>query len=227
MENRYKKIREDFEFTKHGYRITADKLAEIFKERGYSTLTGNAIRKIETDKRYVSEVELKAYREVFNTTSDYLLGFTNDPTRQNDRVSASNLTGLNSEAIDCLNAIKQKSPQSIDILNFIMADIGSYWKFLDCIKDFIEPDFLTPLHPTREEKTGNLLYTENLDIEANSILYNKERCIYIGKKTELTYNDKPLFDIKAIPVSDLSTLNLLQIQAFLQSWKVKYDKDGD
>ena len=121
MENRYKKIREDFEFTKHGYRITADKLAEIFKERGYSTLTGNAIRKIETDKRYVSEVELKAYREVFNTTSDYLLGFTNDPTRQNDRVSASNLTGLSSEAIDCLNAIKQKSPQSIDILNAIRA----------------------------------------------------------------------------------------------------------
>ena len=96
MENRYKKIRENFELTKHGCRITADKLAEIFKERGYSTLTGNAIRKIETDKRYVSEVELKAYIEVFNTTSDYLLGFTNDPTRQNDRLSASNLTGLSS-----------------------------------------------------------------------------------------------------------------------------------
>ena len=108
-----------------------------------------------------------------------------------------------------------------------MADIGNYRKFLDCIKDFIEPDFLTPLHPTIEEETGNLLYTENLDIGSNSVLYNKERCIYIGKKTDFTYHDKPLFDIKTIPVSDLSTLNLLQIQAFLQSWKAKYDKDGD
>ena len=36
-ENRYKKLREDFEFTPNGYRMTADQLATIFKERGYDT----------------------------------------------------------------------------------------------------------------------------------------------------------------------------------------------
>lgn len=77
MENRYKKIREDFEFTEKGYRLTTNKLADIFTKKGYSTLTDNAIRKIETDKRKVSEYELRGYCEVFNTTSDYLLGFTN------------------------------------------------------------------------------------------------------------------------------------------------------
>lgn len=74
-ENRYKKLREDFEFTPNGYRMTADQLATIFKERGYDTLTHSAIRKIETDNRNVSEYELKGYCEVFNTTSDYLLWY--------------------------------------------------------------------------------------------------------------------------------------------------------
>ena len=35
-ENRYKKLREDFEFTPNGYRMTADQLATIFKERGFN-----------------------------------------------------------------------------------------------------------------------------------------------------------------------------------------------
>lgn len=224
MENPYKKLREDFEFTEHGYRMTADKLADIFKSKGYSSLTGNAIRKIETDKRYVSETELKAYREVFNTTSDFLLRFTEDPTRQENRVSASNLTGLNGKSIDGLNLIKQRAPEDIEILNYIMSDTGKFWSFLDCIKDFIEPGFITPLHPVKEDKTGNVRFDENTDIESDSIMKNKERCVYIGKESNLTFNGQKLFDHKAIPISNLSTLNLLQIQEILQSWKESYRK---
>lgn len=77
MENRYKKIREDYEFTEQGHRMTMEELADIFKSKGYPTLTYSAIRKIETDNRNVSEYELKGYCEVFNTTADYLLGFDN------------------------------------------------------------------------------------------------------------------------------------------------------
>ena len=81
MENRYKKIREDYEFKKGNHKMTAEKLSTIFKAKNYTTLTPEAIRKIETYKRNVSEHELKGYIEVFDTTADYLLGFTDEPSR--------------------------------------------------------------------------------------------------------------------------------------------------
>ena len=106
MENRYKKIREDFEFTEKGYRLTTKNLAEIFKAKGYSTLTDNAIRKIETGKRNVSEYELHGYCEVFNTTSDYLLGFTNVSSTDREALAISSVTGLSDKS---LNELKQYS----------------------------------------------------------------------------------------------------------------------
>lgn len=106
MENRYKKIREDFEFTEKGYRLTTNKLADIFTKKGYSTLTDNAIRKIETDKRKVSEYELRGYCEVFNTTSDYLLGFTNVSSIDKEALAISSITGLSDKS---LNELKHYS----------------------------------------------------------------------------------------------------------------------
>ena len=100
MENRYKKIREDFEFTEKGYRLTTKNLAEIFKAKGYSTLTDNAIRKIETGKRNVSEYELHGYCEVFNTTSDYLLGFTNVSSTDREALAISSVTGLSDKSLN-------------------------------------------------------------------------------------------------------------------------------
>ena len=50
MENRYKKIREDYEFTEQGHRMTMEELSDIFKSKGYSSLTYSAIRKIDIGK---------------------------------------------------------------------------------------------------------------------------------------------------------------------------------
>lgn len=127
MENRYKKIREDYEFLKGGHKMTMEELANIFSNKGYSTLTHAAIRKIETDNRNVSEYELKGYIEVFNTTADYLLGFTDEPSRNNDRVSASNVTGLNGKSIEILaeeiKAKKEGRPtyHLADMINFLLS----------------------------------------------------------------------------------------------------------
>ena len=65
-ENPYKKLREDFEFLPNGYRLSQKQLAKEFQDdtKAYycSTLKYEAIRKIETDKRNVSDFEMKAYR---------------------------------------------------------------------------------------------------------------------------------------------------------------------
>ena len=99
MENRYKQIREDFEMTENGWRLTTKELANIFISKGYHSLTENAIRKIETDKRNVSIYELQGYCEVFNTTSDYLLGFTNTSSTNEDTKMVSSATGLSDKSL--------------------------------------------------------------------------------------------------------------------------------
>ena len=44
MENRYKAVRENYEFENGGTKMTAKELADIFTKRGYDTLTHSAIR---------------------------------------------------------------------------------------------------------------------------------------------------------------------------------------
>lgn len=116
MENRYKKIREDYEFTKQGCRLTMEELAEIFKKKGYSTLTYNAIRKIETDRRNVSDYELKAYCEVFDTTADFLLGISNFKPIDEDVAMISKVTGLSDISIDRLKQYTKLQRDVIDKL---------------------------------------------------------------------------------------------------------------
>lgn len=106
-ENPYKKLREDFEFLPNGYRLSQKQLAKEFQDdtKAYycSTLKYEAIRKIETDKRNVSNFEMKAYRLRFNTTADYLLGFTSVKYRGNENLEMiENTTGLSNDAIEML-----------------------------------------------------------------------------------------------------------------------------
>ena len=62
--------------------------------------------KLETGKRNVSEYELHGYCEVFNTTSDYLLGFTNVSSTDREALAISSVTGLSDKS---LNELKQYS----------------------------------------------------------------------------------------------------------------------
>lgn len=224
MENRYKKIREDYEFTEQGHRMTMEELSDIFKSKGYSSLTYSAIRKIETGARNVSEYELKGYREVFNTTADYLLGFIDEPSRNESKITTSNVTGLNGKSIRTLEVLKQSI--DIDTINFIMSDTHLFVLFLSYLRDYIEPGFTIPLHPEQDKNTKNISYVENLDVESDSILANNGRRIYIGKENG-EHNGKPLYAHKGILVSELSTLNLLRIQEILQIWKDKFKGRSD
>lgn len=122
MENRYKAVRENYEFENGGTKMTAKELADIFTKRGYDTLTHSAIRKIETNKREVSIHELKGYCEVFNTTSDYLLGIRDTKPVDENIAMIGKVTGLNDTSIECLKCLSSNDTEihALSILNTLM-----------------------------------------------------------------------------------------------------------
>ena len=218
-ENRYKKLREDFEFKPNGYRITQDDLANIFKKRGYESLGSRSIiGKIETGKRDVSPYELKGYCEVFNTTSDYLLEIRDTQQKDEDIAMISKTTGLNEDSINTLKILKNS--EYMDILNYIMSDYFSFGDFLYNINLYLDNEFDTPIH--FDEKTHR--YVESIDNISNNpiLITDKEKYISIGKKLSNKPSDyKMIF----VPVSILESHAMQQIQAQLNKWKREY-KEG-
>lgn len=231
-ENRYKKLREDFEFTPNGYRMTTDQLATIFKERGYDTLTHSAIRKIETDKRNVSEYELKGYCEVFNTTSDYLLGISNVSTIDKDTVMIGRMTGLSDAAIQTLISCKtggilaDEDFPTIDLLNFILSDKVLFHDFLNYLGLYINNTYDTPcyLDPNKHVyvpiPNDNIRNTPFVDAK-------NERYIAIGKKQSEKICGEDAYQTICLPVSLLESHAIRIVQSVIDKWKNKYKKEQE
>ena len=217
MENRYKKIREDFEFTKDGYKLTTEKLAEIFISKGYTTLTASALRKIETDKRKVTEYELKGYIEVFNTTSDYLLGFIGTPSTDANEQMISKITGLSSNAIKTLKNLNRFDKEDIDILNFILSN-GYFYQLIRGLRIYIDNSYDTVMTDEKIPGTNSYKLVPRKVPELN----NKGKEIFhLGKKTANGY--------ATIPIStDIAeTQGMLIIQEALKVLQTQYKKERD
>lgn len=169
----------------------------------------------------LSTLYLIEYCNFFHCEADFLLGYIDFPTQQVQSVYE--VTGLSDTAIDTLNKLKDiyDFERAMEIFNYIMSDKYLFGHFLSCLRDYIEPGYTIPLHPERDENTKNINFVENLDIESDSILATKERSVYIGKENG-EFNGKPLYNHMSIPVSELSTLNLLQIQEILLTWKNQF-----
>lgn len=222
MENRYKKIREDYEFTKHGHRMTMEELADIFKTKGYSSLTYSAIRKIETNNRNVSEYELKGYCEVFNTTSDYLLGIRDTKPVDENIAMISKTTGLSENAIEALKIIRHSD--YINTLNFIMRDYALLGAFLSNIELYLNNKFDTPVH--FDDRLG--IFVESKDVSDNPILISsKEKYVSIGRKLDYEVAGQTAFETLSVPVSILESHALHCIQQLLDDWKKEYKKGND
>lgn len=229
-ENRYKKIREDFEFTSNGYRMTAEQLAAIFKERGYNTLTHSAIRKIETDNRNVSEYELKGYCEVFNTTSDYLLGFSNVSTVDKDTVMVGRITGLSDAAIQTLISCKtggilaDEDFPTIDLLNFILSDKTLFHDFLNYLGLYLNNTYDTPCYldhgiakPLPDDTIRNTSF----------VLSKNERYIAIGKKQKEKVCGEDAYQTISLPVSLLESHAIRIVEHIIDQWKDKWKKEQE
>ena len=128
---------------------------------------------------------------LYNVSIDYLLGRSDCRNIEDSYISEKNW--INDNAIQTLKSLKSTYDfeHTMNILNFIMTDTYLFGSFLGYLRDYIEPNYTIPIHPERDKDTGNISYIENLDIESDSILTNKERLVYLGKKSG-EFDGKPL-----------------------------------
>ena len=231
-ENRYKKLREDFEFTPNGYRMTADQLATIFKKRGYDTLTHSAIRKIETDNRNVTEHELKGYCEVFNTTSDYLLGISNVSSIDQDTVMIGRITGLSDAAIQTLISCKtggilaDEDFPTIDLLNFILSDKVLFHDFLNYLGLYINNTYDTPCYLDPDKHVYVPIPDDNIR-NTPFVVAKNERYIAVGKKQSEKVCSEDAYQTICLPVSLLESHAIRIVQSVIDKWKNKYKKEQE
>lgn len=174
----------------------------------------------------IDNEKLEALADLYSVSIDYILGRSKCTSVENEKIRE--VIGLDDYSIETLKNIKRSYhfEKDLEILNYIMSDTRTFGKFLGCIKDYIKTDYTIPLHPERDKKTKNTKFVEDADIytyteNGGTILKNHERHIHIGRKSG-EYKGEPLYELKGIPISQLSTLNLLQIQEILQIWKQKY-----
>lgn len=170
----------------------------------------------------IDNEKLEKLSDIYNVSIDYILGKSKYTSVDNEEIGK--ITGLNNFAITTLKSLKKAYDydHTMDILNFIMTDTYLFGSFLGYLRDYIEPNFTIPLHPERDEATGNISYIENLDVESSSTLISKERSIYLGRKNG-EFNGKPLYDIQGIPIENLSRMNLLLLEEIFKVWKDQYN----
>lgn len=170
----------------------------------------------------IDNEKLEKLSDIYNVSIDYILGKSNYTSVDNAEIGK--ITGLNNFAIATLKSLKKAYDydRTMDIFNFIMTDTYLFGSFLGYLRDYIEPNFTIPIHPERDKDTGNISYIENLDIESDSASTNKERFVYLGKKNG-EFDGKPLYDIKGIPVENLSRMNLLLVEEIFKTWKDQYN----
>lgn len=234
--NIFKDLRKDKKRTKE-YRktdkeLTSDELSEVFKKMGYSTLTGQAIRKIEmsTNPRQLNVNEYEAYSKVFNVSVDYLMGLSEIPSKDEDIKMICKSTGLTQESVETIKALKKNknkhkdytSVQLIDMLNIILADKVLCEMFLDTLSMLIENPFDTQKHYDKEEKAliDDTVTLETLkDIEGMEVISLDENYIIVGST-----KDKELR--RFVPLSFLDTYNKERLFDIIRKYKELYESKG-
>jgi hypothetical protein len=128
--NRFQDLRENYIDETTGKPISRDKLQQIFRdEYGCVDMKGTHLKKIELNslKRPIPQEELKAYCLFFNTTADYLLGFTNDRTKNGRNKNVYDFMGLDYRTTDALKRLNSDEKLILDK----MVQYG----FLYCLRD--------------------------------------------------------------------------------------------
>lgn len=121
--------------------MTQKELATEFEERYNLKIdpkgNGNRIAKIEQTGNIRAD-ELSAYADFFNTSKEFILGFTTDPSKKpNPTVDAIiKHTGLSAKAIEKIHSFR-KEPELINTINLLFEDrcfgmlIGEVISFLN------------------------------------------------------------------------------------------------
>lgn len=106
-ENPFLKLREGTE-TDEKKALTQKELAEIFKSQLGIPISQSTISKLENDGITIPDKSvLKAYREYFSVSTDFLLGFTEYETNNIETQKVCFLTGLSERSYIVLNYLKK------------------------------------------------------------------------------------------------------------------------
>lgn len=209
-------------------RQLANELSNEYIKEYKADIIRQEIGKVENKDKFPQLFLIDGYSKYFHVTSDYLLGLRDTKPVDENIAMISKVTGLSNDAIETLKSLKNvyDFDKDMKIFNYIMSDRRLFSLFLSDLRNYIEPEYDVPIHPVQDEKTKNIKYVENIDIESDSIFVNTERCVYVGKVNG-QFNGEPLYDIMGIPISNLASLSMLQIQEILLKWKEKYKGSDD
>lgn len=207
-------------------RQLANELSNEYIKEYKADIIRQEIGKVENKDKFPQLFLIDGYSKYFHVTSDYLLGLRDTKPVDENIAMISKVTGLSNDAIETLKSLKNvyDFDKDMKIFNYIMSDRQLFSLFLSDLRNYIEPGYNVPIHPVQDEKTKNIKYVANIDIESDSILVNTERRLYVGKENG-EFNGEPLYDIMGIPISSLDSLSMLQIQEILLTWKKKYKKE--
>lgn len=218
-ENIYKKLREDYEFTKGGIRITQKELSRIFREKYYcTTLTHGAIRKLETGERNLKNIdEITAYAKFFNVTADYLLGIRKNAVVDEDIAMIGKTTGLNDKSIKTLKYMNNYwDSEVMDVLNYIMQNCQTFTDFIKWISVYINNHYDTPITYNRNEHVYE---------PCGYTTAHGEKGILFGQEI-LDNKENPGYKTIGVGVDILESHAMLKIQEILINWKnTKEDDD--
>lgn len=120
-------------------KLTREKMLDEFKKKGYPLTMGEVKPYIEGNNKKYSKDVLAAFREYFNTTTDYLLGFPDAPRwrEKPDIQQAMRTTGLSEKSIKILQDTNNEkyNKASLYMLNTLIEN-NYFTDFLRAIYEY-------------------------------------------------------------------------------------------
>lgn len=107
----------------------------------------------------LSTIYLIEYCNFFHCSADYLLGFIDFPTKENQNIH--DITGLNDISIEMLkflstnNGVTQSGHNEMEVLNIFLSDMDFVLKFLGGLQDFINARYKIPIYHTGKHEVIN------------------------------------------------------------------------
>lgn len=220
--NVYRELRERTE-TDSKRSLKQEELAEEFKKQG-TPLTQGTISKLENSTKQpptTSYNVIEAYCKYFNTTSDYLLGFSDEPSRDMNKINAGNVTGLNGAAIETLSKIRAGNDTDafFETLNYLIGkDFTLFTQLIDAIRLYFDESYNTPMLVTKEQFEP----INNID----NAICDIGNSINIGKYDKKLCNNTGGYRVIGLPVSLVrESYSMYTVQHILEELKNKKESD--
>lgn len=137
-------------YNRTGVPDTDNATIESIRKRIASHLKANCNPKMEF---------IKEYCDFFHCEADFLLGYIDFPTKENQSIH--DITGLNDTSIEMLkflnmnNGVTQSGHNEMETLNIFLSDMDFVLGFLGGLQDFINARYKIPIYHTGKHEVIN------------------------------------------------------------------------